>query len=92
MKVVITGAAKRDLANLDKTLAKRIAFVIDQLAAKPETIAISQLRGKPKLYKVRVGQWRIILSINHESETAYIVRVRHRRDAYKMLWQHPSMN
>lgn len=62
-------------------LRERIAAVIDQLAN--DKVRPQKLEGKPTRYKIRVGDWRIILLI--DNTTAYITRIGHRREIYKRL-------
>ncbi len=43
-----------------------------------------KLRGYP-LYRIRVGDYRIIYSVDEDSKTVYIIRIGHRENVYKGL-------
>ncbi len=80
-----TPQAEEDLAHLDKAIAKNIANKIDWLSQNIEYIIPSPLKGKFKgKYKLRVGNWRIVYSVEHESQVITIYAVRHRREVYKI--------
>lgn len=47
-----------------------------------KTVDLKKLEGNRNLYRLRVGDWRVILKIEGEEITAYALRV-NRREAYK---------
>ena len=75
------SAAKelRRVANPDRT---RIVSAIDLLAETPHLGAAlkGDLRG---LRRLRVGDYRIVYEIRDEELVVLVVRVAHRRDAYR---------
>ncbi|MES0336889.1 MAG: type II toxin-antitoxin system RelE/ParE family toxin [Candidatus Magnetobacterium sp. LHC-1] len=83
MKVIITPTAQKDISKLATEIRKRIAEVIDQIEQVSTQIKPQQLKGTPSRYKVRVGNWRIILSIDHKTDITYILKVAHRKDVYR---------
>jgi mRNA interferase RelE/StbE len=78
---VFKKSVARDLKKIDKDQADRILRRIeDQLSDKVE--AFPSLAGKfSGLRKFRVGEFRLIYSII--GDTALILRIIHRRDAYR---------
>ena len=80
-KIAFKKSVARDLKKIDKDEADRILSKIeDELPEKAETFP--SLTGKfPGLRKFRVGDYRVVFSIM--GVTALILRIRHRREAYR---------
>jgi mRNA interferase RelE/StbE len=69
---------------LDPSVARRIISRLNWFSENFEQIRITQLTGDfTGLYKFRVGDYRIIYSIDHTTKTIKILDVVHRKDAYK---------
>lgn len=80
-KIAFKKSVARDLKKIDKDQADRILSKIeDELPEKAETFP--SLTGKfSGLRKFRVGDYRVVFSIM--GDTALILRIRHRREAYR---------
>jgi mRNA-degrading endonuclease RelE of RelBE toxin-antitoxin system len=83
LKLIITKPAQKDLAKLDKTTQKQIALVLDKYIAG-EQVDILKLSGIPNRYRIRSGDYRIIVELVAENTIlAYVLRVLKRKDAYR---------
>ena len=82
-KIAFKKSVARDLTRLDKDQAERILKKIEQdLPEKADTFPL--LTGKfAGLRKLRIGDYRVIYTI--VEDTALILRVRHRREAYRNI-------
>ena len=80
-KIAFKKSVARDLKKIDKDQADRILSKIeDELPEKAETFP--SLTGRfSGLRKFRVGDYRVVFSIM--GDTALILRIRHRREAYR---------
>lgn len=83
-RIRILDAAARDLARLDKPMAQRIVQRINWLganldAARPEALA-GDLTG---LYKLRVGDYRVLYEILHQEHIIVVHIVAHRKSIYR---------
>jgi len=80
-KIAFKKSVARDLKKIDKDQADRILKKIEEdLPKKAENFPV--LTGKfSGLRKFRVGEYRVIYSII--GDTALILRIRHRREAYR---------
>ena len=83
MKLIITKRAQKDLESLDKTTQKRIAEKLDQMLVYPLSVDLKKLKGYENLWRLRVGDYRIILEIREQEITIYALRVMHRREVYR---------
>ena len=84
-QVSILPAALRQLAKLPKAVQKRIQEQIDTLADNPRPHGVKVLEGQQGLYRLRVGDYRVIYQIAAEQLTVLVVRVGHRREIYRKL-------
>ena len=75
-----TDQAIRDLASLDAPIARRIVSKLDQAAVHPEHF-FRRLAGAAD-YKLRVGDYRVLAALDHETRTILVERVGHRSGIY----------
>ena len=85
--VEFDSAAVRELSNLDRQMAKRIlAFLHDRVAALDNPRAVGEALKGSKLgsfWKYRVGDCRIIASIEDDVLRILVVKVGNRREVYR---------
>lgn len=78
------AAAKKELAGLDKPVAKRItAFLRERVAPLEDPRTIGEALKGPRLgafWKYRVGDYRIICSIEDGRLTVLVLRIGTRRE------------
>ncbi|HEC92190.1 MAG TPA: type II toxin-antitoxin system RelE/ParE family toxin [Candidatus Atribacteria bacterium] len=71
------------LRKLDRKIAMRIINKMDKVAENP--IHYLEPLKEINAYKVRVGEYRIIVDINHEKRVIDVLFIGHRRNIYKDL-------
>jgi mRNA interferase RelE/StbE len=64
-------------------VAQRIISRIEALASSPRPPGCVKLRGADNLWRIRVGDYREIYSIDEGAHIVDISTVRHRSDAYR---------
>ena len=77
--------AVRELGDIPHPLRNRINDRIRALADDPRPSGCQRLAGFDDLYRVRVGDHRIIYQIRDNVLIVVIVRLGHRRDIYRHL-------
>lgn len=83
-RVEFLAEAEADLTNLDTTIRSRIFRKIKWLSDSFDIIAPEALSGEFRgFFKLRIGDYRTIYSVNHESKLIIIHLIGHRRDIYK---------
>jgi len=85
-KIEIDKKALKKIAALDKPVQKRIvSFLKDKLAKIENPRAIGEaLQGQlKKFWKYRVGDYRLICSIEDKIVTVLVLCVDHRKEVYK---------
>lgn len=80
--VVFARSARRELQVLSHSLAERILKKIEALASNPRPPGCMKLRGHPGLWRMRVGEYRVIYSIDDKKGVVDVSVVRHRDEAY----------
>ena len=84
-RIEISETAKRSLAKLDRTIAKRIAlFLRGRLATASDPRALGKpLRGPLREYwRYRIGDYRVICDIQDAVVRILVVDLGHRKDIY----------
>ncbi|MFL6194696.1 MAG: type II toxin-antitoxin system RelE family toxin [Thermoanaerobaculia bacterium] len=80
----ILDTATRELADLDRQVAIRIAKRLQWLAENIEEIRPLPLSGDlSSFYKFRVGDYRVIYEILSAEQTLVIHAIGHRREIYR---------
>lgn len=83
-KIEIKKSAAKEISKLRSAELKRIIGKIESLSEDPRPEGCKKLSGDEK-YRIRVGQYRILYSIEDEKLVVYVVKVGHRKDMYRML-------
>lgn len=81
--VVFARSARKELQNLDPQVARRIIKQIEALGTDPRPSGVVKLEGATDLWRIRVGQWRVVYRISDRDHLIDVVAVRHRSDAYR---------
>jgi mRNA interferase RelE/StbE len=81
--VVFARSARKELQRLDPQVARRILKTIQTLVTNPRPPGVGKLEGARDLWRIRVGEWRVVYRISDPDRLVDIVTVRHRRDVYR---------
>ena len=84
-RIEFAPKAERDFKALDKSIRSRLARRIDFLAENPFPQGIRKLAGEDDLYRLRVGDYRIIYQVQGKRLVVLIVGIGHRGDIYRRL-------
>ena len=82
-RVTFARSARRELERLDRQLAGRIVTRIEGLVVEPRPSGVRKLRGANNLWRLRVGDYRVIYSVDDGQRVVDVVAVRHRSEAYR---------
>ena len=76
-------SAERDLRGIDRKQIPRIIAAVDSLARNPTSSGSRKLVGSERVYRIRVGDYRVIYEYDAAPGVVSIFHVRHRREAYR---------
>ena len=83
MKLSFSSHAKRFLKKIDKQLAERIIERIEKLGAEPFPTDVRRVvNRKEKIFRVRVGDYRIQYTVHYEENLVFISDIEKRSRAY----------
>lgn len=69
---------------LDDWLFARIDRKILALSDNPRPAGCKKLKGHKNIYRIRVGDWRVVYAIEDQSTVVTIIRVAQRKDVYDL--------
>jgi mRNA interferase RelE/StbE len=76
-------AAERQLKRLSSKTRERIVTATAKLGENPRHAGVKQLAGQHEVYRVRVGDYRILFEIEDDNLIVLVLRVADRKDAYR---------
>lgn len=81
--VVINRPAQKEIKTLDATVRVRVIQSIRLLAHEPRPVGCRKLVGAQNRWRIRVGDYRIIYTVDDAGHLIEVVTVRHRSKAYE---------
>lgn len=81
--VIIKRPAEKELGKVPKCDAMRLAIAIDALAENPRPSGVKKLEASANLWRIRVGDYRVIYTIEDRIVTVTVVRIGQRGDVYR---------
>ena len=78
--IVIKKPAKKFIDKLPMNEKRRVVAAIQQL---PNGEDIKRLKGHSELFRLRVGDYRIIYAVNHGELVVYVIDAGNRGEIYK---------
>lgn len=84
-KIKFEKEAEKEFLDIPKKYQKLIKEKIILLAENPENLKnnIKALKGEKGIYRLRVGDYRVIYHLNNDELVVVILRVSHRKSAYE---------
>ena len=79
-EVKFSDSALKQFQKLEKSLQERIVKVLERIRIRPEVYLI-KLVGEDS-YRLRVGDYRIILDIKEKELLILVIRIGHRKNVY----------
>lgn len=76
-------SAEKEFRALTLSDQIRIAAAIDVLRQTPRRRGTRKISGKKDLFRLRVGVNRVVYQIDDDKKVISIMRVKHRREAYR---------
>jgi mRNA interferase RelE/StbE len=83
--ITLARSARKELERLPNDAAARILAKIEALSDNPRPGGVIKLHGQKGLWRMRVGDYRIVYSIRDSDHTIDVSVIRHRRDVYRDL-------
>ena len=81
--ITFVRSAREELEALDAKTVKRIIAKIEALGGEPRPRGCHKLKTEKRLWRIRIGDYRVIYSVDDEIRLVEITAVRHRSEAYR---------
>jgi len=79
-EIIFSDRALRQLKKLEKNMQERIISVLERIRVRPEAYVTKLVRDPG--YKLRVGNYRVIMDIENEMLRILVLKVGHRKNIY----------
>jgi mRNA interferase RelE/StbE len=83
--VAFRKSAEKDLRKIPREIIPHIFEHIENLAVDPIPHDVYKIASAENLYRIRVGDYRVIYRVLHESREVTVIYIRHRSVAYRGL-------
>lgn len=84
-QVDFTKQSRKQFDSLPSPVKKRILKLLLALEENPQSSSAKKLSGQEGIWRVRVGDYRVIYEIQGERLVVLVLRVGHRREVYRCL-------
>ena len=81
--VTFARSARKEIEALEQKHVERIFHRIEGLGKEPRPSGCTKLVGSKLLWRIRIGDYRIVYAVYDDRKVVDIVAVRHRKDAYQ---------
>ncbi|MFV1969257.1 MAG: type II toxin-antitoxin system RelE/ParE family toxin [Pirellulaceae bacterium] len=82
-EVQLAAAVSRQLKKLPRDIQRRVKDTIDSLEDDPRQPTAKKLQGAENLWRVRVGDYRILYEIEAAKYVVLVIRIAHRKEVYR---------
>ncbi|MBI4126386.1 MAG: type II toxin-antitoxin system RelE/ParE family toxin [Deltaproteobacteria bacterium] len=83
--VVLDRDVTKDLSDIPKRMSQNILRKIENLANNPRPHQSQKLSATENAYRLRVGDYRVIYTIDDSMKVVTVYHIRHRKDVYRFL-------
>jgi len=77
------ASALKELKRLERNVIPRVFAAVDALARNPRPNGCRKLEGASMTYRVRVGRYRVVYTVQDECLVVQVIRVSHRGAVYQ---------
>lgn len=82
-RIVFKPSAERAFLALPKDVQKRIDKRLLSLQDNPRPAGIKTLTGEPGVYRLRIGDYRVLYEVRDDQVLVLVLRIGHRREIYR---------
>jgi mRNA interferase RelE/StbE len=82
-RIKFKASAAKEFRKLPANIQKRLQIAINALRNDPRPSGSIKLKGSEQLYRIRLGDYRVVYGVDDAIQVVFVTRVRHRRDIYK---------
>jgi mRNA interferase RelE/StbE len=84
-EIILQPSAEKSLDRVPRKDRMRIVEALEDLRNESQPKGCKKLKGEENLWRIRVGKYRVVYAIREKELVLLVVRVAHRKDAYRDL-------
>jgi mRNA interferase RelE/StbE len=81
--VIYRPSADKALKKLPKRVQRRIVLATEASGVNPRPLQSLKMQGQDNLWRIRVGDYRIVYTIEDGQLIVLVIRIAHRKDVYR---------
>jgi mRNA interferase RelE/StbE len=81
--ISLKPSVEKDMQGLPAGMISRVMQHVESLASNPFPPGVIKLAAAERLYRVRVGSYRIVYEVNAATTHITVHYIRHRREVYR---------
>jgi mRNA interferase RelE/StbE len=82
-RIEVSATAERQIRRLPRVDQIRVVRVIQALSADPRPLGCRKLSGHDDVFRVRIGRFRVLYSIEDRRLIIIVLKVGDRKDVYR---------
>ncbi len=82
-ELIIKPSAEKGLDKVPLPFRRRILDAVKELRKNPRPAGVVKLAGDDNLWRIRVGNYRVVYEIHDDRLIILVLRVAHRKDVYR---------
>ena len=82
-KISIAKPAEKDLKRMERNVKNRVVTAISSLKDEPRPLGCRKIQSEEGVWRIRIGDWRIVYFIDDVRQEINIIRIAHRKEFYE---------
>ncbi len=84
-RIEFTKSAKREFDHLPSKTQEKVIDAMQFLSSNPysELLKIKKLKGAESLYRIRLGDYRIVYEVKKDLLVVIVIKIGHRKEVYR---------
>ena len=82
-ELIIKPTAEKSLDKLPRPTRRRIVDAMKELRNNPRPAGVVKLAGDENLWRIRIGDYRVVYEIHDDRLIVLVLRMAHRKDVYR---------
>ena len=82
-RVVLSGHARKALRKLERSVQERVVVALELLEVDPRPPKAVKLKGEDNVWRIRVGDYRIVYEVTDTELLVWVIRIADRKDVYR---------
>ena len=86
-RIEFVKSARKEFSQVPKEIRERVLEALDILSKNPfsEFLKIKKLKGADSLYRIRLGDYRLVYEVQNSVLIIIVIKIGHRKDIYRFL-------